>query len=267
MKSKLLSYMFVCLLLMVAFSMAFWIILDGHIEKNGKNFSTGFWIDLVYMVTMSTGEFNTGDFYGDIQKASKEVKVFAMIFLIGMVILSTITMVNLLVAAIINDYEKMMEEVGMENLYFITEYIIEQGEFERSSFCEALRQALQPLKMGDGERNLWYGKTWTIQMLLCQYLFPTELEKSEKIIEFCPHLICSQRTCQMDPLPIPRPGCWRYSPEMEANERKPLLFKLLEIRKGYNWLLEEKEESQNECDYHKFGLDFSDETNTTRVRA
>merc|ERR1719319_1960596 len=79
---------------------------------------------------MSTGEFDTGDFYGNIGE-NAVIKAFAMLFLIGLVILTTITMINLLVAAIINDYEIMKDSVDMENLYFITEYIVEVGEIRR----------------------------------------------------------------------------------------------------------------------------------------
>merc|ERR1740139_486139 len=96
---------------------------------------------------------------------------------------------NLLVAAILNDYNEMMEEVGMENLYFITEYIIEQGEYERSMLCEVVK-CLMPM------------------LECCSH------PHFEDKMEFCPHLICREKTCKLDPLPIPRPGCWRYSAKM-----------------------------------------------------
>merc|ERR1719509_115979 len=115
---------------MVAFSLAFWIILEDYIKPTDNvTFEYGFWVNLAMTITMSTGEFNTGEFYTDIED-SKAIKAFAMIFLIGLVILSTITLVNLLVAAVISDYETMKANVDIENLYFITEYIIEEEMYK-----------------------------------------------------------------------------------------------------------------------------------------
>jgi len=54
-KSKLLAYMKVCILLMVAFCLAFWIILHGNLKENGVDFSKGVWMNLVLTVTMSRG--------------------------------------------------------------------------------------------------------------------------------------------------------------------------------------------------------------------
>merc|ERR1719319_1500361 len=115
-----------------------------------------------------------------------------MFFLIGLVIFSTITMVNLLMSAIIDDYAEMKKEVEIENLYFIAEYVIEEG--------------------------------WYTSNLMCTNPSPLTRE-----LLFCPRLICIN--CELDPLPIPRPfsSC---SPAMEAREREPLLRKLLDIRKG-----------------------------------
>jgi len=236
-KTKLLAYMQVCVLLIVAFSLAFWIILEGHLKEDGVDFSKGFWVNLVLTVTMSTGEFNTGDFYKNIDD-NEVIKAFAMFFLIGLVILSTITMINLLVAAIISDYEKMKVSVDMENLFFITEYIIEVGEHEKLLYqmCEN-----RPLAMK---------------------IFNVLVKKDdEKTLKYCPHLICNSDVCDIDPLPIAKPG-WSYDLALEAGERKPLLLRLLEIRKGMekNKKDEEKEKEEQEgnlCPYHKYGWQLS----------
>lgn len=132
-KSNLMAYMQACIILMTAFSLAFWIILEGYINEEHVNFSSGFWVNLVLTVTMSVGEFNTTSFYEDIDE-NKIIKVFAMLFLIGLVIFSTITMFNLLMSAIIFDYAQMKEEVEIENLYFIAEYILEEEEYLQKMF-------------------------------------------------------------------------------------------------------------------------------------
>jgi len=230
-KCKLLAYMQVCILLIVAFSLAFWIILEGHLKEDGVDFSKGFWVNLVLTVTMSTGEFQTADFYKNIGE-NEVIKVFAMLFLIGLVILSTITMINLLVAAIISDYEKMKVSVDMENLFFITEYIIEEGEKEKFLY--------QMFKNNQ------------IAMKFYNWIVNEDFEMS---IKHCPHLICDSGVCDTAPLPIAKPG-WSYNQAMEAGEREPLLLRLLEIRKGMEKNIKE-EENVYVCDYHKYGLQLS----------
>merc|ERR1719319_1295522 len=178
-RTKLLAYMQVCFLLIVAFSLAFWIVLEGH----GVDFSKGFWFNLVLTVTMSTGEFNTGEFYENIDE-NKVIKVFAMLILIGMVILSTITMINLLVAAIISDYQNMKISVDMENLCFIAEYSIEAEE----------RQSIN------------YQMCSLFSCTMSLYNFFVKDYDNEMIIEHCPHLICKSNPC-LPPLPIAKPGC------------------------------------------------------------
>jgi len=226
-KSKLLAYMQVCFLLILAFSLAFWIVIEGH----GVDFSKGFWFNLVLTVTMSTGEFNTGEFYENIDE-NKVIKVFAMLFLIGMVILSTITMINLLVAAIISDYQNMKISVDMENLCFIAEYIIEAEERQR----------------------LNYQMCSLFSCTMSLYNFFVNDYDNEMIIEHCPHLICKSNPC-LPPLPIAKPG-WSYNPTSEAGEREPLLLRLLEIRKG-----KEKNKTEDDgeglCEYHMYGLQWS----------
>jgi len=242
-KSKLWAYMKVCMLLIVAFSLAFWVILHGHLKENGVDFSKGFWMNLVLTVTMSTGEFDTGDFYGNIGE-NAVIKAFAMLFLIGLVILTTITMINLLVAAIINDYQIMKDSVDMENLYFITEYIVEVGEIRRLIYHFIQKHNC--------------GKIF-ILMRLCDTL---EKMKDIKKMTYCPHLICNSDECKIEPLPIAKPG-WKYNQATEASEREPLLLRLLEIRKGNKKY--KKEDEENFCYYHKYGLLWSDDLGTWTV--
>lgn len=213
-KNKFFSYMQVCVLLITAFSISFWVILEGQTKDgDGASFSEGFWFSQVLTTTMSIGEFNTGSFYKSIQ-GNGFTKVFAMLFLIGMICLITITMINLLVAAIISDFNKMKDEVEEENLYFIAEYIIEIEKYSRK-----LEDCILSVC---GRKRYKTAETW-----------------EQFKLKYCPHLICNE--CEMEPLPIPRPGSLRYNPAMEANERNPLLYQLLEIKKR----------SENLCEYHK----------------
>jgi len=214
-KNKLFSYMQVCVLIITAFSISFWVILEGQTKDgDGASFSEGFWFSQVLTTTMSIGEFNTGSFYESVQ-GNGFTKVFAMLFLVGMICLVTITMINLLVAAIISDFNKMKDEVDEENLYFIAEYIIEVEKYSR--------------KLEDFILSVFGKQTYKLE------------EKCEHFkLKYCPHLICNN--CEnCEPLPIPRPGSLRCNPAMEANERNPLLYQLLEIR----------ERSKNLCEYHK----------------
>jgi len=224
--TKLWSYMKVCFLLMVAFSLAFWIILEDYIKPTDNvTFEYGFWVNLAMTITMSTGEFNTGEFYRDIED-NKAIKAFAMIFLIGLVILSTITLVNLLVAAVISDYETMKDNVDIENLYFIAEYIVEEemykGNFSHNCSLHCLKTTLKT--------TLDYIKNIKNKNVTNKNGLSEVKSEFKGTLEYCPHLICNNDVCQLAPLPIPRPGVARYNPEREANEMEPLYLRLFEIR-------------------------------------
>jgi len=225
-KDKLLSYMKVCLLLITAFTLSFWVLLEGQLDSDHHpNFSTGFWVSQTITTTMSTGEFNTAEFYRSI-KGTPITKVFALIFLVVLICFITITLINLLVAAIISDYNALKEEVDEENLYFIAEYLIEVEKYQRRA-----------------EKSL--------PESLFKFLYPSTLVNREdfKVQEdYCPHLICNN--CSMEPLPIPRPGTARFNPAKEANQRRPILGRLLEIC-GIN---------ENLCAYHrkKWGREMND---------
>jgi len=220
-------------------------------------------------MTMSTGEFNTGDFYGNISD-NAVIKAFAMIFLIGLVILTTITMINLLVAAIINDYQTMKDSVDMENLYFITEYIIEVGEIRRSMYH--IFQKYNKIKILIPIYNTFidlYDSFVSLCVKPClnhggkSYPKNGDIEENMKKITYCPHLICNSDECKMYPLPIAKPG-WSYNKTMEAGEREPLLLRLLEIRKGNKKPNKENEE-EILCYYHTYGLLWSEDLKTCTV--
>merc|ERR1712241_1154540 len=222
-RTKLFAYMKVCFLLVTAFSLAFWIVLEGQTDDTDQaGFSKGVWFSQVLTTTMSTGEFNTGDFYDGI-KGNGFTKLFALLFLMALICFSTITMINLLVAAIITDYNKMKDEVDEENLYFIAEYIIEI-ETQKHNLLKLIQKALKLSRRNKAKKTA----------------------KDFKLT-YCPHLVCNN--CKMEPLPLPRPGSIRYSPVMEANDRNPLLHEILEKRKARELL----------CEDHKYEEDSSGE--------
>merc|ERR1719469_1725317 len=194
------------------------------------DFSKGFWFNLILTVTMSTGEFNTADFYKNIEE-NAVIKVFAMLFLIGLVILSTITMINLLVAAIISDYQTMKDSVDMENLYFIAEYIIEVGEIRR-----LIKRWINCIKSNNYFVNLFVEpfvvNVGNISVLMPIYNYFSNSPKNEDVeknmkkdedvkenmkkMTYCPHRTCNNYICKIDSLPIAKPG-WSYNKAMEAS--------------------------------------------------
>merc|ERR550519_2620740 len=187
---------------------------------------------------MSTGEFNTGDFYQSI-KGNGITKIFAMLFLVGLIFFCTITMINLLVAAIINDYNQMKDEVAEENLRFIAEYVI---EFER--IVKKLEKYFKPEETDDYDNfcnREWIKKFKEYFFKLLSKLGLTDTTKDFRLA-YCPHLVC--RNCVLEPLPIPRPGTHRSKPAMEANERNPLLLQILSN-------LEKKGTKESLCGEHK----------------
>merc|ERR1719319_619097 len=106
-------------------------------------------------------------------------------------------MINLLVAAIISDYDAMKDEVDEENLYFIAEYMIEREKCERVT-QRWLQNHFQML-----QNTL---PDWILKMILT----PDEKRKAF-VLQYCPHLIC-KCGLEVERLPIPRPGSIRYNP-------------------------------------------------------
>merc|ERR1719319_39530 len=75
-------------------------------------------------IIMSTGEFDFQDFFEAFDtKENKITVVFAMLLLFLMILFVTITMLNLLQAVIIQDYERLMKDVYVQNLIFMSNYI------------------------------------------------------------------------------------------------------------------------------------------------
>lgn len=231
-KSKLWAYIKVCLLLMIALTAAFWIIIQGYMSSETAYFKDNFWFNLVLTSTVTTGEFNTSSLHNALTE-NRIIKAFAMIFLIIVVVLGNITMINLLVATIINDYEKLKAEADIENLYFIARYI----EVDKSTggFARKFNNFFQQ----------------HVCFFLESCCSSEEPALDELNMKFCPHFICNSESCSNEDklpnpkhkLPIPRPGIERYNASVEANQRKPLLRKLMEIRG----------DGQNPCALHEQG--------------
>ena len=66
-------------------------------------------------LTMALGEFNFGDLYNSFEQ-DKTSRTFAMVILVSLIILGTITMFNLFIAVTISDLRDLKEEVFTQNL-------------------------------------------------------------------------------------------------------------------------------------------------------
>lgn len=90
-------------------------------ENPGKSF--------VMTLTMALGEFNFGDLY-DAFDNSGEVdakyisRTFSMILLISLILLGTVTMINLFIAVIISDLQDLKKDVFTQKLINMAQYCI-----------------------------------------------------------------------------------------------------------------------------------------------
>ena len=108
---KTFRYVIAMGLIVVGFAFAFMVVnfgLDGDIFGNPLK-------SIMTTLTMVLGEFNFGDMY-DTFKDDTISRGFAMGFLLFMIILGTITMINLFIAVIISDVDKLQKDVFYQNL-------------------------------------------------------------------------------------------------------------------------------------------------------
>jgi len=108
---KTFRYVIAMGLIVVGFAFAFMVVnfgLDGDIFGNPLK-------SIMTTLTMVLGEFNFGDMY-DTFKDDTISRGFAMGFLLFMIILGTITMINLFIAVIISDVDKLQNDVFYQNL-------------------------------------------------------------------------------------------------------------------------------------------------------
>jgi len=108
---KTFRYVIAMGLMICGFAFAFMVInfgLEGDIFQSP-------WKSIMTTLTMTLGEFNFGDLY-EAFGADVVSRGFAMILLLLLIVLGTITMVNLFVVVIISDLSKLQQEVFHQSL-------------------------------------------------------------------------------------------------------------------------------------------------------
>ena len=109
----LFRYMIALFCMVVGHAFAFMVVNFGH---NMKSFDSPF-KSVVQTLTMALGEFNFEDLYDDFA-GDVISRNFAMILLILLILFGTVTMVNLFIASIMSDLEKLTSEVYTQSLVF-----------------------------------------------------------------------------------------------------------------------------------------------------
>ena len=121
----LFRYVLAMFCMVVGHAFAFMVVNFGH---NMKSFDSPF-KSVVQTLTMALGEFNFEDIYNaftdevdqaDNRTVTEDVisRNFAMILLILLILFGTVTMVNLFIASIMSDLQKLNSEVSTQSLVF-----------------------------------------------------------------------------------------------------------------------------------------------------
>ena len=129
---KLRSYLVVAFVLLFGFSFGFWVIKQHENKEDDARFK-GFLTSIKACFVMFFGGF---DEYDDVLLFDEEIakghhltmSAFYILYLM-MIIVTSLGMLNILLAAIITDYNKNMKEVHLQNLLFMAQYsvVLEQG--------------------------------------------------------------------------------------------------------------------------------------------
>jgi len=129
---KLRSYLVVAFVLLFGFSFGFWVVKQHENKEDDARFK-GFLTSIKACFVMFFGGF---DEYDDVLSFDDEIKkdhhltlaAFYVLYLM-MIIVTSLGMLNILLAAIITDYHKNMKEVHLQNLLFMAQYsvVLEQG--------------------------------------------------------------------------------------------------------------------------------------------
>ena len=133
-------------------------------------------------------------------------------------------MLNLLVAAIISDYQEMQDDVDNQTMLFMAEYVIQ---------VETYRNVM--LKTPFSGLSKW---------LKTRSRVPDNME-------CCPHEVCNNQqngyetNCQKIPIPQIRVNHHKFNSTTEAKKQKSLFIRLVSLR---NRMQNDGEEC---CDYHK----------------
>jgi len=129
---KLRYYLVVAFVLLFGFSFGFWVI-EQHERKEDDARFKGFIPSIQACFVMFFGGFED---YSDVLKFDEEIEsghhltlVAFYILYLTMIIVTTLGMLNILLAAIISDFNKNMKDVHTENLLFMAQYsvVLEKG--------------------------------------------------------------------------------------------------------------------------------------------
>jgi hypothetical protein len=116
-------YFFAILFLITGFAFAFFVLQTG-MERSEDSFYFNIWNMEMSSLVMSTGEFDFRGFFEAFDEdENKIIVVFSMILLFIMILFVTITMLNLLQAVIIQDYNSLIKDAYVQNLIFMSSYI------------------------------------------------------------------------------------------------------------------------------------------------
>ena len=129
---KLRSYLVVAFVLLFGFSFGFWVIKQHELKEDDARFK-GFLTSIKACFVMFFGGFDEYDdvllFDEEIAKGHHLTMTAFYILYLMMIIVTSLGMLNILLAAIITDYNKNMKEVHTQNLLFMAQYsvVLEQG--------------------------------------------------------------------------------------------------------------------------------------------
>ena len=129
------KYVIALLSMVVGFALAFMIL--GWKNKNAATFDDPL-RGLVKALTMTIGEFDFDDLYGsfevnttgipsaqnDIEMSAKTNRFFALTILVVLIMFGSIALLNLFVAVIISDFEKLHYECEKQNLVNMAQYSV-----------------------------------------------------------------------------------------------------------------------------------------------
>jgi len=136
---KLFRYMIAMIIMIIGHAMAFMIITYGHTQSEEKPVHTDSKEEeeddeglitfddpfkaIVKTLTMTLGEFNLDDLLNPF-KGDKTSQVFALILLVSLIILGTITLVNLFIAVTTSDMDKLRKDVHTQMLVNMASFVI-----------------------------------------------------------------------------------------------------------------------------------------------
>merc|ERR550517_1416264 len=129
---KLRSYLVVAFVLLFGFSFGFWVIKQHESKGNDARFKD-FLTSIKACFVMFFGGFDEYDdvllFDEEIEKGHHLTMAAFYILYLMMIVVTSLGMLNILLAAIITDYNKNMKEVHTHNLLFMAQYsvVLEKG--------------------------------------------------------------------------------------------------------------------------------------------